>query len=387
MPVDMSGAIYAEYERTLLRARRLFEAEQPADAAEGYRQAARLMNQYAAYAVAPRIRAERLRKAKAHLDVAEKIAAGKLTARATEPVTGGGDDYEGTVAALIYRSAVTWNDIGGLEETKRQIKQAYGLSMARKPVGMRMRGWQRILLYGPPGTGKTLLAAAASNGLDATFFNVQVSDLLSKYFGESTKLISSLFALAREHAPSVIFMDEIESLTPLRGEGESGSERRILNTFMTELGGLEQKDDDRFVLTIAATNAPWLMDNAILSRFEQRIYVPLPDEPARRAILRLHLVDQGYETGVKPEKLAAATAGYSGREIGRLCSEAINHMVDACNPDLGAIVDQGREAVEAYEIQVRPLTQQDFDDALDRVRPETTPAQIKRFEEWQDGLM
>jgi katanin p60 ATPase-containing subunit A1 len=387
MPVDMSGAIYAEYERTLLRARRLFEAEQPADAAEGYRQAARLMNQYAAYAVAPRIRAERLRKAKAHLDVAEKIAAGKLTARATEPVTGGGDDYEGTVAALIYRSAVTWNDIGGLEETKRQIKQAYGLSMARKPVGMRMRGWQRILLYGPPGTGKTLLAAAASNGLDATFFNMQVSDLLSKYFGESTKLISSLFALAREHAPSVIFMDEIESLTPLRGEGESGSERRILNTFMTELGGLEQKDDDRFVLTIAATNAPWLMDNAILSRFEQRIYVPLPDEPARRAILRLHLVDQGYETGVKPEKLAAATAGYSGREIGRLCSEAINHMVDACNPDLGAIVDQGREAVEAYEIQVRPLTQQDFDDALDRVRPETTPAQIKRFEEWQDGLM
>jgi SpoVK/Ycf46/Vps4 family AAA+-type ATPase len=116
---------------------------------------------------------------------------------------------------------------------------------------------------GPPGTGKTLLAAATAGNLEATFFNVKVSSLLSKYFGESTKLISALYSVARRLSPAVIFLDEFESLTPSRGSGESGSERRIVSTLLAELDGLQGKDDDSFVMTICATNLPWLLDLAI----------------------------------------------------------------------------------------------------------------------------
>jgi katanin p60 ATPase-containing subunit A1 len=186
------------------------------------------------------------------------------------------------VLSLIHKSDVQWGDIGGLEDTKDSIKSAYALALAQKPAGVQVSSWRNLLMYGPPGTGKTLLAAATAGNLEATFFNVKVSSLLSKYFGESTKLISALFSVARRLSPAVIFLDEFESLTPVRGSGESGAERRIVSTLLAELDGLQAKDDTGFVLTICATNLPWLLDLAILSRFQRRIYVPLPDPDARR---------------------------------------------------------------------------------------------------------
>jgi katanin p60 ATPase-containing subunit A1 len=389
MPVDMSGSIYAEYQRTLKRAQKLVEAGQTSDAAEAYRQAARLMTQYASYAADGRIRAERMKKAEAHNALADKISTGKIAARAPVVDAGtasGEDDYEGAVTALIYESPVTWDDIGGLESTKREIKAAYGLSLARKPQGVKLRGWRNILFYGPPGTGKTLLAAATSNGLDATFFNVKVSDVLSKYFGESTKLISALFAAARDRSPAVVFLDEFESLIPQRGGGESGVERRIISTLLAELDGLAQKGDDRYVLTIAATNLPWLIDKAMLSRFEKKVYIPLPDAAARRAILAIQVEQNGHETAHDLNELTQRTAGYSGREIERLCKEAINHMVTRANPQLISVVDQGREAVEAYQTHIEPLNAEDFDFAFKRVKPETTATDLKKYDEWRNNL-
>jgi katanin p60 ATPase-containing subunit A1 len=389
MPVDMSGSIYAEYQRTLKRAQKQAEGGQKSDAAEAYRQAARLMTQYAAYAADGRIRADRLKKAAAHNDLADKISAGKISTRA--PVVdagapGGEDDYESAVTALIYESPVMWDDIGGLESTKREIKATYGLSLARKPQGVKLRGWRNLLFYGPPGTGKTLLAAATSNGLDATFFNVKVSDVLSKYFGESTKLISALFAAARDRAPTVIFLDEFESLIPQRGGGESGVERRIISTLLAELDGLAQKGDDRYVLTIAATNLPWLIDKAMLSRFEKKVYIPLPDEAARRAILAIQIERNGYQTTLDLNELTRRAAGYSGREIERLCKEAINHMVARANPQLIHAVDQGREAVEAYQTHIEPLNAEDFDFAFTRAKPETTAMDLKKYDDWRNSL-
>ncbi len=389
MPVDLSGSIYSEYQRTLKRAQKLVEGGQTSDAAEAYRQAARLMKQYATYAADPGTRGERLKKAEAHAALADKIADGRVVARAPVVDAGGaagGDDYEDAVTALIYESPVTWEDIGGLEVTKREIKAAYGLSLARKPQGVKLRGWRNILFYGPPGTGKTLLAAATSNGLDATFFNVKVSDVLSKYFGESTKLISALFAAARDRAPAVIFLDEFESLIPQRGGGESGVERRIISTLLAELDGLAQKSDDRYVLTIAATNLPWLIDKAMLSRFEKKVYIPLPDAAARRAILGIQIERQGYRSAIDLDTLTGRTAGYSGREIERLCKEAINHMVDRANPQLISAVDQGHDAIKAYETQIEPLNADDFDAAFQRAKPETSVADLKKFDDWHNNL-
>jgi SpoVK/Ycf46/Vps4 family AAA+-type ATPase len=379
----MSALIYAEYERALQRAGQL--ASQGRPAAEAYRQAARMMTQYAACTTAPRARAARLARAQAHLEQAAH-AATTPPARPAETAPVAEPDFQDWATALIYRSPVSWDDIGGLEETQRAIKAAYGLTLARKPQGVSLQGWRNLLFYGPPGTGKTLLAAATSNGLEATFFNVVVSQLLSKYFGESSRLISALYRAARSRAPAVIFLDEAEALALPRGEGESGAERRMLSTLLAELDGLEQKRDERYVLTIAATNTPWLMDTAMLSRFEQKIYIPLPDAAARRAILRIQLERQGYQTQLGYDELVQRTPGYSGRELERLCRAAIHHMVERANPDLVGIVEQGRQAVEAYQMRIEPLTEDDFGPALAQVTPEIGPDQLARFDRWRQEM-
>jgi SpoVK/Ycf46/Vps4 family AAA+-type ATPase len=356
----MSALIYAEYERALQRAGQL--ASQGRPAAEAYRQAARMMTQYAACTTAPRARAARLARAQAHLEQAAH-AATTPPARPAETAPVAEPDFQDWATALIYRSPVSWDDIGGLEETQRAIKAAYGLTLARKPQGVSLQGWRNLLFYGPPGTGKTLLAAATSNGLEATFFNVVVSQLLSKYFGESSRLISALYRAARSRAPAVIFLDEAEALALPRGEGESGAERRMLSTLLA-----------------------WLMDTAMLSRFEQKIYIPLPDAAARRAILRIQLERQGYQTQLGYDELVQRTPGYSGRELERLCRAAIHHMVERANPDLVGIVEQGRQAVEAYQMRIEPLTEDDFGPALAQVTPEIGPDQLARFDRWRQEM-
>lgn len=385
MPVDLSGQIYAAFERNLARAKLRFEQGRYSEAAAAYRQCATQLEKYAQYVKSSRVKARWLEQAKEHRRLAERIEAGDFAMPTTEGPASG-DDYEEAATNLIHRSNVTWDDIANLEETKREIKSAYGLALARKPPGVLLEGWRNILFYGPPGTGKTLLAAATSNGLDATFFNVKVSDMLSKYFGESNRLISALYETGRRLAPSVIFLDEFEALSPPRDGSQSGSEARIVSTFLSELDGLAQKGDDRYVLTIAATNIPWLIDKAILSRFEKLIYVPLPDASARRRIFELELDEKGHRSQIPLDQLVERTAGYSGREIAQLAREAIKDMVSRVNPELLTAVEQGREAASNYEIQTAPIGPADWKAAFERVARRTTAADLERFAAWRKAL-
>jgi katanin p60 ATPase-containing subunit A1 len=385
MPVDLSAQTYATFKAALRRAKGHQERGSLREAAAAYRQCSSLMAKYADYAVSPKAKASREEKAKAYRALADQLDSGKVPVPAAEgPI--GPEDYEGEIAGLIHKSAITWDDIGGLEETKREIKAAYGLTLAKKPNGVRLSGWEKMLFYGPPGTGKTLLAAATSNGLEATFFSVKVSNLLSKYFGESTKLISALYQHARERSPSVIFLDEFDSLSVPRGMGDSGAERRVVSTMLAELDGLSGKDSKAYVLTIGATNVPWLVDKALLSRFEKKILVPLPDAAARRRIFEINLHGRGHQTSVPLDPLVKQTERFSGRELDRLCREAVTHMIRNMNPGLLDEVDKGLDAIEQYQIRVRPLTEADLDHALRVVEPETSEADLKRFEEWRKGL-
>lgn len=386
--IDLSGQVFAAYEKALARARLRQQQNKLDEAAAAYRQCASYLEQYIRYVRSPDLRQRWQDKAEQYRRLAAQMEQGSFAAPRSEEGMGDAspEAYEEAITALIHHSPVTWNDIAGLEETKREIKAAYGLALARKPEGVHVEGWRNILFYGPPGTGKTLLAAATSNGLEATFFNVRVSDLLSKYFGESTKLISALFSVARREAPSVIFLDEIESLTPPRDSAQGGPETRIISTFLAEMDGLAQKKDPRLVLTIAATNVPWLMDKAILSRFEKKIFIPLPDEAARRHLLELEITHKGHRSTVPLAELVQRTAGYSGREIAQLCKEAIKEMIQRENPAIEGVVDQGREAVADYELQVRPLTRRDWDTALGRILPQTSKKDIERFETWRRDL-
>jgi katanin p60 ATPase-containing subunit A1 len=383
MKVDLSGAVKMSLDKALAEARSLEADNKGDEAAAAYVAAAKLMKTYADYALTREDERRRRQKAAVYLAIAEALKSGKrrIVVKPSpaiapkdlqEPESGERGEYEHDIAAMIHRSKVTWDQIGGLEETKREIKFTYGLALAQKPEGVKLEGWRRILFYGPPGTGKTLLAAATSNGLGATFFNVKSGSLLSKYFGESSKLITALFDAARSEADegfAVVFIDEVESLCLPRGEGsESGAERRVLSTILSELDGLADKGEDRFVLTIAATNAPWDLDDAVLSRFQKRIYIPLPDDDARRSILDILILREGHALDYALDDIVRRTEWFSGRDLERLTNQAVNIMVENLNGEIPRCVDGGREKIQGYRIRTRPLNKSDFDTAFDRIR-------------------
>jgi katanin p60 ATPase-containing subunit A1 len=395
--IDLSGQLEIQLRKTLEKAKDLESQGKGAEASESYFSAAKLMNIVADKAPTLRDRARQREKALQYFKVAEALKAGKHRVpglpqdqgdKLKEPVSNDAQQYSNEIASLIHRSKITWDKIGGLEVTKREIKFTYGLALAQKPDGVKLAGWRRMLFYGPPGTGKTLLAAATSNGLGATFFNVKASNLLSKYFGESSKLITALFDAARNEADegfAVIFIDEVESLCLPRGEGsESGAERRMLSTILSEMDGLADKGEDRFVLTIAATNAPWDLDDAVLSRFQKRIYIPLPDAEARKAILGIQLTKEGHSLEHPLQDIVRDTEWFSGRDLERLANQAVNVMVEELNGQIPGCVDSGRAAIEAYKIKTRPLQKKDFDEAFKRIRVdvEKLKKMVERFREF-----
>jgi vacuolar protein-sorting-associated protein 4 len=185
---------------------------------------------------------------------------------------------------------IKWSDVAGLENAKESLKEAVILPIKFPQLftGKR-KPWRGILLYGPPGTGKSYLAkAVATEANNSTFFSVSSSDLLSKWLGESEKLVKNLFELARTHRPSIIFIDEVDSLCSARNDNESESARRVKTEFLVQMQGVSNDNNDN-ILVLGATNIPWSLDAAIRRRFEKRIYISLPEPAARKAMFKLHL--------------------------------------------------------------------------------------------------
>ena len=274
---------------------------------------------------------------------------------------------------------VRWIEIAGLENCKQALREAIVLPMLKPELfkGAR-KPWSGILLFGPPGCGKTLLAKAAATECKATFFSASSAELLSKWLGESEKLISALFKVARLKAPSLIFMDEIDSVATKRGEGtEGGGERRVKTQLLSEIQGLKSSGD-KILLVLGATNRPWDLDNAMLSRFEKKVYVPLPDLPARSGIFKIHTA--GINSALDDEdfiELGARSEGYSGRDISNVCREVI--MLPIRELDMGGLLESSEQ-----EVQVRDINLNDFKKALKKVKPMTTKSILKRYEDWKD---
>lgn len=212
-------------------------------------------------------------------------------------------------AILTEKPNVSWNDVAGLELAKEALKEAVILPIKFPHLftGQR-KPWRGILLYGPPGTGKSYLAKAVATESNATFFSVSSSDLVSKWLGESERLVKQLFQMARESKPAIVFIDEVDSLCGSRGEGESEASRRIKTEFLVQMNGVGNDMDG--VLVLGATNIPWQLDAAIrrryisiipfytkfvlttdtfLFRFERRIYIPLPEVGARASLFALNI--------------------------------------------------------------------------------------------------
>ncbi|MDY6778449.1 MAG: ATP-binding protein, partial [Candidatus Nanohaloarchaea archaeon] len=239
-----------------------------------------------------------------------------------------------------------------------------------------------VLLYGPPGTGKTLLASAIAGSHDYPFFNVKLSHALSKYYGESGKIISQLFDAAREKAPSIMFFDELDSVAMSRGGDMDEATRRVLSTLLTELSGLDKEQRD--IMFLGATNAPWDLDPAILSRLERVIYVPLPDQTTARKIIELNSVDEDIEVECDLRKVAERCVEnkYSGREIKNLTKQAVRLMVNEQNPELEHLADKPVSEAKQYELKVRALRMNDFERAFDKIDPKADRELLRRYEEW-----
>jgi vacuolar protein-sorting-associated protein 4 len=274
---------------------------------------------------------------------------------------------------------VKWSDIAGLENVKQAVREAIVLPIAKPELftGAR-RPWSGILLFGPPGCGKTLLARAAATECHATFFSASSADLLSKWLGESEKLISSLFRVARLKAPSLIFMDEIDSVATKRGEGsESGGERRVKTQLLSEIQGLKSTSD-KILLVLGATNRPWDIDTAMLSRFEKRVHVPLPDLKGRAGIFKIHT--EGIDTALLDEdyiELGVRSDNYSGRDIANVCREVI--MLPIRELDMSGLLEHSDQ-----DVKVRDLTLEDFVNTLKKVKPMTNQALLRQYQNWAD---
>jgi SpoVK/Ycf46/Vps4 family AAA+-type ATPase len=375
--IDLSTGILKQFREAEYTARQHLARGEFTHAAKYLRQCNQLMRRYAEQPnTGETVRRMRLERAEHYLTLAlqaeSQLKRGddEPTPLAALPERNASNDYQAIIEGLITRVNVRWHDIGGLERTKEEIQLNYALGLVRYPDGLSIQPTRRLLFYGPPGTGKTMLAAAISNELEATFFNVRIPDMMSQYFGESSKLINALYSTAAQHAPSGVFVDEMDALGKQRGSGqESGAERRLLNTFLGELDGLQNKRDETpLILTVGATNMPWELDRAILSRFGGgMIYVPLPDDAARQAILDLYITAKGHHSRVPYAQLVERTYGYSGREIEQIVLRQVAN---------------GQDALRTYELRAEALGEEDFRLAFGQIKPATTAAQIRRYEEW-----
>ncbi len=231
---------------------------------------------------------------------------------------------------LVEVPRVGWDDVGGLEDVKRLLVEAVEMPINNPDSFTRMgiRPPRGVLLYGPPGTGKTLLAKAVATESEANFISVKGPEVMSKWVGESEKAIRQIFKKAKQVAPCVVFLDEIDALTPRRGAvmGDSGVSERLVNQLLTSLDGLETMEG---VVTIGATNRPDMLDPALLrpGRFDRLILIPIPDEEARLEILQVHTRNMPLDTDVNLEQMAEDLDGYVGADIEALCREAAMHAL------------------------------------------------------------
>jgi vacuolar protein-sorting-associated protein 4 len=224
---------------------------------------------------------------------------------------------------VMEKPNVKWDDIAGLHGAKDALKEAVILPKKFPHVFVDERKpWKGILMYGPPGTGKSYLAKAVATESDCFFFAVSSSDLVSKWQGESERLVKELFKMAREKGNSIIFIDEIDALASTRSDSESESSRRIKTEFLVQMDGVTSKSDG--VLVLAATNIPWGLDDAILRRMERRVYIPLPGKAGRAHMFKLHLGKTAHDlTQEDFQELADMSEGYSGSDLKIVVRDAI----------------------------------------------------------------
>ncbi|CAI4223596.1 unnamed protein product [Auanema sp. JU1783] len=270
-----------------------------------------------------------------------------------------------------------WSDVAGLEGAKKALREIVVLPFKRPDVFTGIRAPPKgVLLFGPPGTGKTMIGKCVASQCKATFFNISASSLTSKWVGEGEKLVRALFSVARLKLPSVIFIDEIDSLLSARSESEHESSRRIKTEFLVQLDGVATNSDER-LLVLGATNRPQELDEAARRRFAKRLYIALPEDEARLSIVRNLLKTMSHSIeGEGLKKIAELTKGYSGADMRQLCAEAamgpIRDIENSSSMDIETVATS----------DIRPINIEDFIEASRVVRPTVVEEDLIAYEAW-----
>eukprot|EP00696_Hemimastix_kukwesjijk_P010699 gnl/Hemi2/23450_TR7860_c0_g8_i1.p1 gnl/Hemi2/23450_TR7860_c0_g8~~gnl/Hemi2/23450_TR7860_c0_g8_i1.p1 ORF type:complete len:445 (-),score=46.59 gnl/Hemi2/23450_TR7860_c0_g8_i1:73-1407(-) len=323
---------------------------------------------------------------------------------------------KGALESAIVREKpnVKWDDVAGLESAKDALREAVILPIKFPHIftGKR-KPWRAILLFGPPGTGKSYLAKAVATEANSTFFSISSSDLVSKWQGESERLVKQLFELARENKPSIVFIDEIDSLCSARSDSESESARRIKTEILVQTQGVGNNNDG--VLILGATNIPWGLDSAVRRRFDRRIYISLPELPARMRLFQLEIGQTPHSlTDADFTELARRTEGWSGSDIAVAVKDALMEPVrtlqnathfkqtsgldpsnsgkdpnnpravmhdlwQPCSPgDPQAVMMSANDIQDGSKLLLPPISLPDFIKVLSRCRPTVSPEDLRK---------
>ncbi|KAI9221445.1 P-loop containing nucleoside triphosphate hydrolase protein [Blastocladiella britannica] len=307
---------------------------------------------------------------------------------------------------IIQSCSIRWGDIAGLAEAKALLEEAIVLPlwMPHYFQGIR-RPWKGVMMTGPPGTGKTLLAKAVATECGTTFFNVTASTLTSKWRGDSEKLVRLLFEMARHYAPSTIFIDEIDALCSSRGaDGEHEASRRVKTELLVQMDGIataaapapsqsaapadaragtddseqQQKAPEPMVMVLAATNFPWLIDEALRRRLEKRIYIPLPDDACRRQLLEINLKGLKVDASVDLHALSQKLAGFSGADVTTLCRDA---ALMSMRRRIKGLRPEEIKALPPDELDA-PLTAEDLNHAASKMSPSVSQGDVQKYVDW-----
>lgn len=303
----------------------------------------------------------------------------KDAAASPKPVKESGNVYDDKLVEMINTTivdrspSVKWDDVAGLNGAKQALLEMVILPAKRRDLFTGLRRPARgLLLFGPPGNGKTMLAKAVASESQATFFNVSASSLTSKWVGEAEKLVKTLFQVAISRQPSVIFMDEIDSIMSTRSTSENEASRRLKSEFLIQFDGVTSNPDD-LVIIIGATNKPQELDDAVLRRLVKRIYVPLPDSNVRKLLFKTKLKCQPHSLSDGDiDKIVKETEGYSGSDLQALCEEA------AMMP----IRELGANILTIQANKVRSLRYDDFRKSMAVIRPSLSKSKWEELERW-----
>ncbi|MGA3067558.1 MAG: ATP-binding protein [Tepidisphaeraceae bacterium] len=334
-------------------------------------EAARSMAQLSRSAQSPELRQARQEMAAKLLELARDCQTAvkqnrKMPALASAE---GQTTRSGSQWLVAEKPKLRFDDVAGLDDVKGEIllKMIYPLQHADLAAKFGIRPGGGVLLYGPPGTGKTMLAKATAGEIDAAFYHVSAADMLSKWVGEAEQNIQKLFAAAAAQPRSIIFIDEIESLIPARKDEGSSVMQRVVPQILQGMEGFDTVEG-RPILFMGATNVPWQLDPAVLrpGRFDEKIYIPLPDAPGRRKLLEIYLSHRPLASDVNLDELTASLEGYSGADIKYICDRA------ATVPFLQSVAT-GTDG---------EITRQIFQQAVAEAPKSVSQEMLSRFEHW-----